>query len=149
MGEGASTEYAFSEQIGHLLRRAYQRHTAIFQSTVPDDQLTATHFVVLLTVRKQPGAGVPAIARATALDEASVRAMVERLKWRRLVDAAHEPGDARDMKVTLTDAGSDLVAKIVPYAFDVSAKTLAPLNESERAVLLGLLRRIAGFDDKA
>ena len=27
--------YRFTDQIGHLLRRAYQRHVAIFQETVP------------------------------------------------------------------------------------------------------------------
>ena len=30
----APDEYRFSDQIGHLLRRAYQRHVAIFQQTV-------------------------------------------------------------------------------------------------------------------
>ena len=40
------SEYRFSDQIGHLLRRAYQRHVAIFKQTVPDSQLTAAQFVV-------------------------------------------------------------------------------------------------------
>ncbi|MFP5406499.1 MAG: MarR family transcriptional regulator, partial [Gammaproteobacteria bacterium] len=43
-------EYRFTEQIGHLLRRAYQRHVAIFKETVPDSQLTAAQFVVLCAV---------------------------------------------------------------------------------------------------
>ncbi len=28
-------DYRVTDQVGHLLRRAYQRHTAIFQSVVP------------------------------------------------------------------------------------------------------------------
>ena len=140
-------DYDFPKQIGHLLRRAYQRHTAIFQSTVPDPQLTATHFVILLTLRRHPGAGIAQIAKSTALDEPGVRAMVERLKWRDLVETAHLPGDARNMTVTLTAAGEDVIARTTPFAFEVSEKTLAPLNDTERATLLALLRRIAAFDE--
>ena len=75
-----SNAYQFSEQIGHLLRRAYQRHMAIFQETVPDSTLTPSQFVVLCTVRDHQSCEVGAIAAATALDEPSVRGIVERLE---------------------------------------------------------------------
>ena len=34
------SEYRVTDQVGHLLRRAYQRHTAIFQAVVPASQLS-------------------------------------------------------------------------------------------------------------
>ena len=51
--------YRFTDQVGHLLRRAYQRHVAIFQETVPDAQLTAAQFVVLCAVRDRGAPRVP------------------------------------------------------------------------------------------
>ncbi len=141
-----SNAYQFSEQIGHLLRRAYQRHMAIFQETVPDSTLTPSQFVVLCTVRDHQSCEVGAIAAATALDEPSVRGIVERLKWRGLLNAEHEPGDARHMKMSLTDAGRQLAEKTVPFAEQISELTFGDLKPEERVELIKLVRRISGMD---
>lgn len=143
-----SNAYQFSEQIGHLLRRAYQRHMAIFQETVPDSTLTPSQFVVLCTVRDHQGCEVGKIVAATALDEPSVRGIVERLKWRGLLNADHEPGDARRMKMSLTDAGRQLAEKTVPFAEQISELTFGDLKPEERAELIKLVRRISGMDTR-
>lgn len=146
MSATKTEQYQFSEQIGHLLRRSFQRHTAIFQETVSDAALTATQFVVLCTVRDRSDCEIPDIVRATAIDEPSVRGIVERLKWRNLLAVAHEPGDARHMKVSLTPEGKQLVEQTVPFAEQISELTYADLNAEERKVLVNLLRRISGMD---
>ena len=135
-------QYRFSEQIGHLLRRAYQRHVAIFQKAVPDAHLTAAQFVVLCTVRDQPHCDIGDVVKATAIDDVSVRGIIERLKWRELLNAKHEPGDARHLDLTLTPAGTALVAETVPFAEQISQETFGDLNDDERATILRLLRRI-------
>ena len=136
--------YRFTDQVGHLLRRAYQRHVAIFQETVPDAQLTAAQFVVLCAVRERGRCQVNEIVDATAIDEASVRGIVERLKWRQLVIATHEPGDARRMEVALTPAGASIVEQTVPIAEQITELTFGDLDPVERATLVALLRKISG-----
>ena len=113
-------EYKFSDQIGHLLRRAYQRHVAIFQQTVPDTQLTAAQFVVLCAVRDCVPCLIGDVVQATAIDEASVRAIVERLKWRELLAVSADPGDGRKMTISLTPAGQLMIEKTVPFARQIS-----------------------------
>ncbi len=141
----ASTEYRFTDQIGHLLRRAYQRHVAIFQETVPDSQLTAAQFVVLCTLRDHGSCQIPRIVEATAIDEASVRGIVERLRWRGLLTATHEPGDARHTEVALTPTGRSLVEQTVPIAEQISELTFGDLTPDERATVVVLLRKLAGM----
>ncbi|WP_137892885.1 MarR family winged helix-turn-helix transcriptional regulator [Ramlibacter sp. 2FC] len=138
-----SSDYQFSEQVGHLLRRAYQRHVAIFQEAVPDAQLSAAQFVTLCAVRDGGPCEVGAIVRATAIDEVSVRAIVERLKWRDLVMVSHVPGDTRHMTVSLTPAGAQMIEQTVPFARQISEHTFADLDAAERATLVALLRRIS------
>ncbi len=46
-----TTPYDVTEQVGHLLRKAYQRHTAIFQQQACDPQLTSIQFVTLCALR--------------------------------------------------------------------------------------------------
>ena len=141
----SSSEYQFSEQIGHLLRRAYQRHVRIFQEVVPDAQLSAAQFVTLCAVRDSGPCEVGAIVRATAIDEASVRAIVERLKWRELVSVSHVPGDTRHMTVSLAPAGVQMIEETVPFARQISERTYADLDADERVALVALLRRICDF----
>lgn len=138
-------EYRFSDQIGHLLRRAYQRHATIFQQTVPDSQLTAAQFVVLCAVRDCERSLISEIVQATAIDEASVRGIVERLKWRELLAVASEPGDGRNMSISLTPAGRALVEKTVPFAQRISEITFGELDPAERTAILDLLRKMSGI----
>ena len=139
-----TNDYRFSDQVGHLLRRAYQRHVAIFQAAVPDSRLTAAQFVVLCAVRDRGGCDVRAVVEATAMDEASVRGIVERLKIRELLTATHEPGDARHVDLALTPAGTALVEQTVPFARQISETTFGDLDAGERAELVRLLSRISG-----
>ena len=74
--------YHFSDQIGHLLRRVYQRHAALFQQYIPDSQLTAAQFVVLCSVRDNKGSSLADIVKATVIDQATIRGVVDRLKQR-------------------------------------------------------------------
>lgn len=146
MPSPSQNPYRFSDQIGHLLRRAYQRHMAIFKETVPDSQLTAAQFVVLCAVRDCDNCQVHDVVRATAIDEPSVRGIIERLKWRELLAVAHEPGDTRKMKVTLTPAGASVVAQTVPIAAQISELTFGDLDEEERATIIRLLRKISDIE---
>lgn len=136
-------EYKFSDQIGHLLRRAYQRHVAIFQQTVPDTQLTAAQFVVLCAVRDSGLCLVGDIVQATAIDDASVRGIVERLKWRELLAVASDPGDGRKMTVSLTPAGQAMIEKTIPFARQISERTFGELEPAERTAIVDLLRKIS------
>ena len=144
MSTGDPASYDFTRQIGFLLRRAYQRHVAIFQQTVPESQLTAAQIVVLLTARDQGSCEVPAVVQATSIDEASVRGIVERLKWRKLLNAEHEVGDARWMRISLTPAGHELLEQTVPFAQQITELTYGELNTEERATLVALLRKMSG-----
>lgn len=141
------TKYDFTKQIGFLLRRAYQRHTAIFQQTVSETRLTAAQFVVLLTVRDRGSCEIPAIVAQTAIDDASLRGIVERLKWRKLLNAEHEPGDARKMVVSLTPEGQEMLDQTVPFAQEITELTYGDLSAAERKTLVALLHKMDGTDD--
>lgn len=144
MNENDTSIYDFTQQVGFLLRRAYQRHTAIFQQTVPESRLTAGQFVALLSVREHGPCEIPAILQHTGIDEASLRGIVERLKWRKLLNAEHEPGDARRMVVSLTPEGVEMIEQTVPHARQITELTFGDLNPQERATLVSLLERMSG-----
>ncbi|REE90983.1 MarR family winged helix-turn-helix transcriptional regulator [Cupriavidus plantarum] len=140
-------DYDFTEQVGHLLRRAYQRHVSIFQQTIPDSQLTAGQFVVLCAIQEQGPCSLSAIARATAIDQATVRGIIERLKSRELIVVSHDARDRRKVVVLLSPAGRTLIGEVVPFAQDISERTMGGLNPAERVALLYLLRKMSDLED--
>ncbi|RII82870.1 MarR family winged helix-turn-helix transcriptional regulator [Neopusillimonas maritima] len=138
--------YDFSEQVGHLLRRAYQRHIALFQQTIPDTQLTAAQFVVLCAVKDSGACSLSEIVKRTAIDQATVRGVIDRLKARKLIAVRHDDVDRRKVLVSLTPVGMDLVGTMVPFAFEITEKTFNGFNPAERLALVYLLNKMCETD---
>lgn len=134
--------YVFSEQIGHLLRKAYQRHLAIFQQNVGDSQLTAVQFITLCALRDNGPSSLTELVALTAVDQATIRGIVERLKARELVTLGHDAQDKRKVIVHLSDSGLQAAEQTVPNAQAISELTLHNLNPGERVALTFLLRKM-------
>lgn len=137
-----SPEYTFSDQVGHLLRKAYQRHLAIFQQNVGDSQLTAVQFVTLCALRDHGPSSQTELVKATAVDQATIRGIVERLKAKALVLLEPDPEDRRKVIVRLSDSGRRVVDETVPRARQITELTMANLNPAERVAMLYLLRKM-------
>jgi len=137
-------QYDFSQQVGHLLRRAYQRHVAIFQQGIPDSQLTAAQFVVLCAVHERTACSLNDVVRATAIDQGTARGVVDRLRARGLLEVSHDPDDRRKVLIRATDGGEALVRKMVPFAAEITEATFGDLNPAERVAVLFLLQKMSG-----
>lgn len=140
-------KYIFNQQVGHLLRRAYQRHTALFQQAIPDSQLTAAQFVMLCYVRDFPACSLVDIVKATVIDQATARGVVERLKQRDLIHVAVDHNDRRKVVINLTETGLQLVQKMEPFAKNISESTYGSLTISERVALDFLLKKMLEIKD--
>lgn len=144
---GPQDVYDFHDQIGHLLRRAYQHHVAIFQEAIPDSQLTAAQFVALSAVKERKGCSLNDIVKTTAIDQATIRGVVERLKARKLVEISPDPTDGRKLVVSATSRGKELINQTVPFAMEVTERTYGTLNPGERVALQYLLRKMLQLDE--
>lgn len=138
--------YDFSSQVGHLLRKAYQRHTAIFQCRSCDKQLTAIQFITLCTLMEHGPSSLTEIVKATAIDPATTRGVIKRLKTRGWVTLTANPSDLRKVMVAITESGESLVQVMVPTAKQISDLTMSNLNPAERVALLHLLEKMNADD---
>lgn len=136
-------EYHYSQQVGHLLRKAYQRHTAIFQQICIDPHLTSMQLAVLCALSTQGSDSLTNLGRATAVDPATMRGIVERLKARGFVDLSPDPHDGRKVIVLLTAQGRDMVDRMLPYSFEITKRTLEGLSVAEQVALNYLLTKIS------
>jgi len=132
--------YIVNEQVGFLLRRASQRHLAIFAGKI--DTLTATQFAVLAKLSELGSLSQNALGRMTAMDAATIKGVVDRLARRGLLQTARDPSDKRRMIVHLTNAAIALYPLVEPIARDISDTTLAPLSPDEQITFLRLLKKL-------
>ncbi|MBO1326154.1 MarR family winged helix-turn-helix transcriptional regulator [Acetobacter sp. TBRC 12305] len=136
-------DYELDMQIGHLLRRAYQRHTAIFQKEIADDRLTSVQFATMVAISQLGTAPLVQISHATAIDHATLRDIVARLKERGLLCVVQDKADRRQRLVSLSPEGEKLLQATIPAARAVTELTLAPLDACERIAALQVLKKLA------
>lgn len=134
--------YHLDGQVGFILRRAQQRHAALFMALMPHE-LTPTQFAALVRLGEVERCSQNHLGRLTAMDVATVKGVVDRLRARGLVEATADPGDLRRTALTLTGKGREILQEAQAAGLRITEQTLAPLTGRERATLLRILAKIA------
>src|SRR5436190_1634624 len=138
----ASRPYRIEEQVGYLLRRAHQRASSIFQTTIGDPNITPTQYSSMVKLHEYTELSQNLLGRLVGMDKATMQGVVRRLRDRGLVDSRPDPGDARRTLLSLTLDGQKLVDKLLMNGPAVSRETLKPLTGPEQRQLLEFLSRI-------
>jgi len=139
-------QYILERQAGHLLRRARQRHSTIFQENIGDPQLTPLQFAALVKLRDLDEVSQNHLGRLTAMDAATMQGVIKRLGLRGLIVRRPDPKDGRRLIISLSNEGKKTISKLVEFAKNVTNETLAPLSLSERNTFLFLLSKVAELD---
>jgi len=131
------------DQVGFLLRRAYQRASSNLIERIGAYDLTAPQFATLARLYERGTLSQNLLGRLVAMEPANIRDVVLRLKKRRLVMTRRDKEDGRLILVSLTASGLSLVEKLLPIEIECTSRTLAALNASEKRLLYDLLGRLA------
>jgi len=142
-GHGARDGYVLERQAGHLLRRAHQRHTSIFQEHIGDAQLTPLQFAALVKLRDVDEVSQNQLGRLTAMDAATMQGVIKRLAGRDLILRRPDPDDRRRLILSLSHQGRALINRLLANGGKITELTLAPLSESEQKIFLRLLSKVA------
>ena len=134
--------YAVDQQVGFLLRRAHQRHAAIFLDGMAEAELTPTQFTALVKTVEAGRITQNHLGRLAAMDPATIQGVVRRLIERGLLLRTQDPADRRTVVLEPTPAGLALIRPAVASARHITEATLAPLEPDERRQFLSLLRKM-------
>ena len=145
----AEPAYRLEDQVGFLLRRAYQRASSNLVDRIGPHDLTAPQFATLARLYERGTLSQNLLGRLVAMEPANIRDVVLRLKKRRLVTSRRDPDDARLNLVSLTPSGRSLIEELIPIEVECTALTLAPLNAKEKQILYDLLERLAGGENES
>lgn len=134
--------FSLDGHIGFLLRRAHQRHAAIFLDAAADVGLTPTQFAALARTVELGRVTQNLLGRLVAMDPATIQGVVRRLTARGLIARTHDPLDRRTAVLAPTAAGLALVDAAVACARRAHDTALAPLSDEERRTLIALLQKM-------
>lgn len=139
--EAETDAYVLDDQVGYLMRLASQRHSAIFQKHTLEG-LTATQFSALVRLAEHGRCSQNQLGRYAAMDIATIKGVVDRLRQRGLIAAEPSPEDRRRSLISLTPEGRALVRRMYAVGLSITEETLAPLSAHEQRQLVGLLRKL-------
>ena len=129
------------------LSRASAAVDARLEATFARHGIDAAGFDVVATLVRQgpPYRLTPAeLAAEAMITSSAVAQRLNRLESSGLVTRVANPDDGRGKFVQLTSAGKDVVDRVLPEHLATEEALLEPLDKRERAVLAGLLARLAG-----
>jgi DNA-binding MarR family transcriptional regulator len=127
-----------SSPVGHLIRRAQQIHTLLWNSEV-SDEVTSPQFLVLVALSRAPGMDQRTLGVSVSLDRSTTADVVDRLTGRGLLERSRDPDDRRRYILGLTAEGAKLVDAISPRTETMNDHLINVLPAEDQAELIRLL----------
>lgn len=139
---GSRDKYVLENQVGHLLRRANQRHTNLFAKLLDGYDLTPLQFAAIMKLSERQELSQNELGRLTAMDPNTVQGVVLRLLKMNLVERRESDTDKRRKLLSLTAEAQRMIDDLAQKGIDITDATLAPLTAAEVETFVGLLRRL-------
>ena len=123
---------------GSLVRRAQQRHAAVWLSEV-SAEITSVQYAALEALQETPGVSQRQLGDQLDVDRSTIADLVARMVRNGLVERADDPVDKRSYVLFLTTAGKKQLATLRPRVEQVERILTARLTPAELAQLRHLL----------
>ena len=135
---------------GFLLRRAHQISAAAFEDECRSVGLTPAQFGVLSVLCASPGIDQSTVSRALGFDKVTVLRVLRGLQTRELIQREPAPLNRRNVAISLSTAGLDLLELAQAPTVRASERLMAPLNKTQQIQLTGLLQLLtSGLEGQA
>ncbi|AUT62383.1 MarR family winged helix-turn-helix transcriptional regulator [Paraburkholderia terrae] len=133
---------ALSKFTGSLVRRAQQRHVAVWLSEV-SAEVTSVQYAALEILHKTPGVNQRQLGDELDVDRSTIADLVARMVRNGLIERSDDPVDKRSYVLFLTADGKKQIATLRPRVEEVERILTARLTQREclelRRLLLALL----------
>ena len=131
-----------SKFTGSLVRRAQQRHVAVWLSEV-SAEITSVQYAALEILQRTPGVNQRQLGDELDVDRSTIADLVARMVRNDLIERSDDPVDKRSYVLFLTPAGKKQLATLRPRVEEVERILTARLTPTEcldlRRLLLALL----------
>ncbi len=138
----ASGEFDIHDYIPYLLNRAAIVLVGQFNEGLKQHKIARTEWRVLAILSQRGPTRFGGLASLAALEPPTLSRIIATLTRRGLAVKRKSGADARGVIIEPTDEARELVAKILPHAFEVERIATQGMSEDEALFFLRLLQRI-------
>lgn len=128
---------------GHLIRRAQQRHVALWQELVSAD-VSSVQYAALAVLERMPGSSQSDLGAELDLDRSTIADLVARLERRGVIERSPHATDRRRYSLRLTPSGQAEIDTLRPLVSAANAKLTEGLSADQLVTLRLLLNTILG-----
>jgi DNA-binding MarR family transcriptional regulator len=125
--------------VTHLLHRANQCATLLFEAEAGAKGLTATQFALLTAIAENEGVSQMGLVQRTGIDRSTVANVARRMVGKGLIQRKRVRSDARTYAVGLTEKGRRALEDALAGAAKADQRLLGGLSSVERRQLLATL----------
>jgi MarR family transcriptional regulator, temperature-dependent positive regulator of motility len=133
---------ALAKFTGSLVRRAQQRHVAVWLSEV-SAEITSVQYAALEILQRTPGINQRQLGDELDVDRSTIADLVARMVRNDLIERSDDPTDKRSYVLFLTAVGKKQLASLRPRVEEVERILTSRLTPGEclelRRLLLALL----------
>lgn len=135
-----------SKFTGSLVRRAQQRHLAVWQSEV-SAEITSVQYAALEILQRTPGVNQRQLGDELDVDRSTIADLVARMVRNEMIERSDDPDDKRSYVLFLTLAGKNQLSKLRLRVEQVERILTAKLTPVEVLELRRLLLALLPFDE--
>lgn len=128
----------------HMLHRAVQAVTEIYQAEMAGHDLTARQYAVLVALAHEDGLSQSELVDATGIDRSTMADIVRRMLKKGIIQRKRDKDDARAYEVRITDEGARLFKTVSPIVQRIEDKLLSVLKGKKVDEFVQNLGMIAG-----
>ncbi|MCZ4119711.1 MarR family transcriptional regulator [Streptomyces sp. H39-S7] len=132
-----------------LLVRTASHADRLVSEALATESARKWHFVVLVALTESGPASQSTLSTRTGIFRSDMVAVINDLADRDLVERAPDPDDRRRNVITATPRGRAYLRRLDDIIDAAQDDLLAPLDETERRQLTGLLTRLMNHHSKA
>lgn len=139
--------YRAKSSVGYLVKRAYALVVETLEPALAEQGFTFTQWVVMMHLRDGLAPNARDLCMQLRHDSGAVTRVIDQLEARGLVQRERSLEDRREVKLSLTPAGFEMIKSLIPIVLDKQNHVLRDFSSGEVAEMTRLLNKfIAGFD---
>src|SRR5688572_28603277 len=123
-----SIEASLGQSPRHLVHRAVQVVTEIYQAEMGSYDLTARQYAVLFALAHSDGMSQSKLVDATGIDRSTMADIVRRMLKKGIIQRKRDKDDARAYEVKITEEGVRLFKTVTPIVHRIEERLLSSLN---------------------
>ena len=145
------SDHAF-RQLVHTLLAFLARHDTVREGHATAIGLSAIEYTILISVKSLGAEGQVSVRELAAhlhLSGAFVTTVSNKLQQMGLLDKLTDPADRRRLRLTVTEQGDELLARLAPIQRQINDVQLDCLGAGDLARLLAIVEKLVQSSDQA